>query len=199
MTNPNNGPDNTGAGAGAGDQGGDGKGEPKFTPVTYKSQEELDAAFSERATRAANSAKQEALKPLLDAGIGVDEALQAYTEKKAEEDAKKEPSTKEREAREKAERELQVYKDKEARDKLSVEVSKEIKIGDTPIPAALLAGTTKEEMTEHGKAIVEFFGQVTGKQGPRPPQHNPLQGANGEDKVSAGDPLRNFLTTGSFQ
>lgn len=194
------GPENQGdQGKGGSDDKGGSQQQTQFTPVTYKSQEELDAAFSERATRAANTAKQEALKPFQEAGIGVDEAIEAYNAKKAEEDAKKEPSVKEREAREKAERELQAYKDKEVRDKLSIEVSKEIKIGDTPIPASLLAGTTKEEMTEHGKAIVEFFGQLTGKQGPRPPQYNPLQGVNGEDKVAAGDPLRNFLTTGSFQ
>lgn len=197
------GPENQGGDQGQG--GGDGKeqNQNQFQPVTYKSQEELDAAFSERATRAANSAKAEALKALTDAGVSVEDALAAYNDKKAAEDAKKDPNVKEREKHEKTQRELQAYKDKEVRDKLSIEVAKDLKIKvgqqEVPIPAELLAGTTKEEMEAHGKAIFAFFGQLTGQQGPRPPQYNPLQGQNGEDKVQAGDPLRNFLQTGSFQ
>ena len=200
MSGENNGPDN----AGAGDQGqGGGDGKEKFTPVTYKSQEELDAAFAERANRAAASAKAEALKALTDAGVSVEDALKAYNDQKAAEEAKKDPAVKEREAHERTQRELQAYKAKEARDKLSVEVAKDlkIKVGNetVPIPAQLLAGTTKEEMIEHGKAIIEFFGTLGVQNGGRrPPQHNPLQGHNGEDKVAAGDPLRNYLETGSF-
>lgn len=180
---------------GNGGSGDEGKG---FKPVTYSTQAELDAAFAERATRAANSAKAEALKALTDAGVSVEDALEAYNAKKAAEDAKKDPAVKEREKYERTQRELQAYKDKEARDKLAGEVAKALKIGETPIPAELLAGTTKEEMQAHGKALIEFFGAISGQQGPRPPAYNPLQGQNGNDKVIAGDPLRSFLETGSF-
>lgn len=202
MAGEQSGPENQGQGD-QGQGGGDGKQEEqKFQPVTYKSQEELDAAFSERATRAANSAKAEALKAFTDAGVSAEDALAAYNAQKEAEEAKKGPEAKEREKAEKDRAELRRYKDKEVRDKLSVEVAKDLKIKvgqqEVPIPAVLLAGTTKEEMVEHGRAIIEFFGSLTGQQGPRPPNWNPLQGQNGEDKVHAGDPLRNFFETGSF-
>lgn len=202
MSGENNGPDDKNGGQGQG--GGDGKQEQNsgFKPVTYNSQEELDAAFADRATRAAESAKQEALKALTDAGVSVDDALAAYNAQKAAEDAKKDPAVKERERAERVERELQAYKDKEAQGKLRAEVAKtlKVKIGqtETPIPAELLAGTTKDELEASGKAIIAFIGQLAGQTGPRSPQHNPLQGTNGDDKVKAGDPIRNFLTTGSF-
>ncbi|UOW93075.1 scaffolding protein [Mycobacterium phage NoShow] len=175
-----------------------------FKPVTYNSQEELDAAFADRATRAAESAKQEALKALTDAGVSVEDALAAYNAQKAAEDAKKDPAVKEREAREKAERELAEYKARETQGKLRVEVAKDLKVKigntETPIPAELLAGTTKEEMQEHGKSLIAFIGQLAGQAqaGPRSPGYNPLQGQNGNDKVAAGDPLRNYFQTGSF-
>jgi hypothetical protein len=177
-------------------QGGDDKG---FKPVTFSTQEELDAAFADRATRAANSAKAEALKVFQEAGASPEEALEAWTKVKAEEDAKKDPAVKEREAREKAERELQAYKNREARALLSKEVAKDLKVGDTPVPAELLAGSTKEEMEEHGKNLVAFIQQVTGQSGPRAPGYNPQQGYSNQDQVAAGDPIRNMLYTGQFQ
>ncbi|AZS06572.1 scaffolding protein [Mycobacterium phage JacoRen57] len=193
--------DNNTSGQDSENQGGDGN-NSNFTPVTFKTQAELDAAFAERATRAANSAKQEALKPLQEAGIGVDEALQAYQKVKAEEDAKKDPATKERERNAQLERELQEYKNKEARAQLSAEIAKDLKVKvgqqEVPLPAELLAGSTKEEIEAHGKAILEFVGSIVGQAGPRPPAYNPLQGQNGQDKIQAGDPLRNFFSTGSF-
>lgn len=199
MADDNKTPDNGGQGGGDGKQQENNSG---FKPVTYNSQEELDAAFGERATRAKDAGKQEALKALTDAGVSVEDALAAYSAQKAAEDAKKDPAVKEREARERAERELAGYKAKEARDKLSVEVAKtlKVKVGntETPIPASLLAGTTKDELEASGKAIIEFIGQLAGQVGPRAPKPNPLQGNNGEDKITAGDPLRNFFQTGSF-
>lgn len=181
-------------------QGGDGKQEEqKFQPVTYKSQEELDAAFSDRATRAAESAKKEALKSFEDAGATPDQALEAWKAWKAEEDKKKSPEALEREKRETAERELQTYKNKEARDKLSKEVSQNLKVGDHPLPAELLAGSTKEEMEAHGKSIIAFIEQLAGKSGPRSPEYNSAQGYSQQDKVNSGDPLRNLFMTGSFQ
>ena len=124
---------NEGGGAGNGD-GGAGNGN-QFQPVTFKTQEEMDAAFSDRATRAANSAKAEALKPFQDLDVDANTALEGYKAWKAAEDAKKDPAVREREAHEQTQRELEAYKNKEARSKLAGEVSKEIKIGETPIPA----------------------------------------------------------------
>lgn len=207
MSGENNGPDDKskdgGQGGGDGKQGGDQSQQNQgFKPITYNSQEELDAAFADRATRAAESAKQEALKVFTDAGVSAEDALAAYNAQKEAEEAKKGPEAKERERAERDRAELKAYKDKEARDKLSVEVAKnlKVKIGqtETPIPASLLAGSTKEELEASGKAIIEFIGQLAGQQGPRQPQHNPLQGTNGEDKLQAGDPLRNYFATGSF-
>ena len=173
-----------------------------FKPITYKTQEELDAAFSERANRAAQTAKQEALKALTDAGVSVEDALAAYNAQKTAEDAKKDPAVKERERAERVERELAEYKAREARGKLSAEVAKtlKVKVGntETPLPAELLSGNTKDELVEHGKALINFITGIVGQVGPRSPQHNPLQGQNGEDRVAAGDPLRNYFQTGSF-
>lgn len=193
---------NKGGGDDGGNKGGD-DGKNSFKPVTFNSQEEYDAAMGERATRAANSAKAEALKAFQEAGASPDEALEAWKAHKAAEDAKKDPAVKGREKHDRTQRELQAYKDKEARDKLSIEVAKglKLKVGEVehPIPAELLNGSTKEEMQASGKAIMEFFntlGVTPG--GRRAPGYNPLQGQNGDDKITAGDPLRNFLQTGSF-
>lgn len=191
-----NGPDNTGDGT----DGGKGDGKDKdFKPVTFNTQEELNAEFAARAARAAESAKAEALKPLADAGIPLEDALTAWTEKKAAEDAKKEPATLEREAHAETQRKLAAYQAKEARGTLSKEVAKDLKIGDHPIPAELLAGTTKEEMTAHGQALIAFINQLAGQSGPRPPGYNPDQGHNQQDAVASGDPIRNYFMTGQLQ
>lgn len=197
MADSPNDPQNQNPGNNGGEGGGNGG--DGFKPVTYSTQAEMDAAFADRAKRAADSAKAEALKVFTDAGVSAEDALEAYNAQKAEEEAKKGPEAKERERAEHDRAELRSYKAKEARDKLAKEVSKDLKFGDTPIPAELLAGTTKEEITAHGAALLAFIEQLAGQQGPRAPQHNPLQGHNGQDKVNAGDPLRNFFTTGSFQ
>jgi hypothetical protein len=197
MSGENNGPDNTGAGgndpSGA-TGGGDNNG---FKPVTYNSQEEMDAAFAERATRAANSAKAEALKGLPD-GVDLATAVSGYAEWKKAEDAKKDPAVLEREKHSETQRELQRYRDKEARDTLSREVAKDLKVGENPIPAELLAGTTKEEMEAHGKALIAFIEMLAGN-GPRPPAYNPNQGHSQQDQVTSGDPIRNLFMTGQFQ
>ena len=189
---PEGGAQQTGEGAKTGDDG------KEFQPVTYKTQEELDAAFSERATRAANSARAEALK-FLPEGVKPEDLVNGYQEWRKAEDAKKDPAVLEREKHAETQRQLQAYREKEAREALSKEVAKELKIGDTPIPAELLAGTTKEAMQAHGAALISFIEQLAGKPGPRPPAHNPNQGYNHQDTVAAGDPIRNFFTTGSFQ
>lgn len=199
----NDGNTDSGQGQGAGGEGGGAGNQQQqndagFKPVTFSTQAEMDAAFSERATRAANSAKAEALKPFQDLGVDPAAALEAYKAHKAAEDAKKDPAVREREAHEATQRELQEYKNKEVRNKLSVEVAKDLKIGETPIPAELLAGSTKDEMTAHGNAIIAFFQTLTGQTGPRPPAFNPLQGTSGEQKLQAGDPLRNYFETGQF-
>ena len=199
----NDGNTNGGQGQGAGGEGGGAGGGQQqqtneFKPVTFKTQDEMDAAFADRATRAATSAKAEVLKPFQELGVEPGAALEAYKAWKAAEDAKKDPAVLEREKNEQLNRELQEYKNKEARGKLAAEISKEIKIGDTPIPAELLAGSTKDEMVAHGNAIVAFFQALAGQTGPRAPQYNPLQGTSGEQKVAAGDPLRNYFETGTF-
>lgn len=199
MADTPNDPQNQDPGKNGGEGGGNGGGGEQFKPVTYSTQAEMDAAFADRAKRAADSAKAEALKVFTDAGVSAEDALEAYNAKIAEEEAKKGPEAKERERAERDRAELRAYKAKEARDKIAVEVAKDLKYGDTPIPAELLAGTTKDEITAHGAALLAFINQLAGQQGPRAPQHNPLQGQNGNDKISAGDPLRNFFDTGSFQ
>jgi hypothetical protein len=186
----NQGPD-LGSG-GDGGNGGDGK--QGFQPVTYKSQEELDAAFAERANRAAENARREALKGLPE-GVKLTDLVDLHNQRVEEENKKKDPATKEREAREKAERELAAYKNKEVRAGLATQVAKDLKIGDTPIPASLLAGDTEDELKAHGAALIEFFESVTG---PRPPRHNPHQGRNGDDSGPKEDPIRAYMATGQF-
>lgn len=186
---------NGGEGAPGGEQGKDGKNE--FKPVTYNTQEELNAAFAERSTRAADTARKEALKAFEEAGATPDQAIEAWKAHKAAEDAKKDPAVREREARENVERELAEYKAKEARTALAGEVAKELKIGDTPIPANLLAGANKEEMVAHGQALIAFIEQLS-EGYVRAPQYNPNQGYGGEQKVTSGDPLRNYVNTGQF-
>jgi hypothetical protein len=166
---------------------------PEFKPVTYSTQAELDAAFAERAARAASSA----VKPIEDLGIGVNDALQIIKDHQAAEEAKKDPATKEREARQRAEQELAEYKSREARANLAAEIARTLKVGDTPLPAELLTGNTREEMISSGQALVNFIGGlVSGVK--RPPGHNPLQGNNDNGKTATGDPLRNYFSTGSF-
>ena len=180
-----------------GDKGGEGDAGKKddFQPITYKTQEELDAAFGERATRAANAARTEALKAFTDAGVSVEDAIAAAAAQKAAEDAKKSPATLEREKREAAERELEKYKSKEARAALATEVAKTVTVGDQPLPASLLAGDTKEEMEAFAKSLVDFINSVAGPRGPR---HNPDQGHSQNDQASSGDPVRNWMSTGVF-
>lgn len=186
---------NSGQGGAGGDggQGGD-EGKQGFQPVTYKTQEELDAAFAERASRAAENAKKEALKGLPE-GVKLSDLVDLHNQRVEEENKKKDPATKEREAREKAERELAKYRSKEVRAQLASQVAKGLKVGDTPIPAALLAGDTEDELKAHGAALIEFFNSVTG---PRPPRHNPDQGRNGDDNAPSEDPIRSFMATGQF-
>ena len=198
--NNNDGADGAkGQGADGGKDGGKPpEGDNGFKPVTYSTQEELNAAFADRATRAAESAKAEALKPLVEAGVPLEDALAAWTEKKAAEDAKKDPAVREREAHEQTQRELAAYKAKEARGTLSKEVAKDLKVGEHPIPAELLAGTTKEEMVAHGQALIAFIEGLAGN-GVKPPAYNPNQGHNQQDQVNSGDPIRNLFMTGQFQ
>lgn len=186
-------------GAGNGDENNKQEQQNQFQPVTYKTQEELDAAFKDRVERAESSAKTEALKAFTDAGATPEQALEAWTKWKAEEDKKKGPEAVEREKRQEAERELAQYKNKELLEARRKEAAKDpaLKINDqVSLPAELLSGNTKEEMVENGKAIIAFF---TGAQIPRAPGYNPGQGHSGDDKVNSGDPLRNFMQTGSFQ
>lgn len=194
---------NEGTGAqGQGANGGQGGGKPPegtgFKPVTYNTQEELNAAFADRATRAAEAAKAEALKGLPE-GVDLSGVLEGYTAWKTAEDAKKDPAVREREAHEATQRELAAYKAKEARGLLSKEVAKDLKIGEHPIPAELLAGTTKEEMQASGQAIIAFIEGLVGKNGVKPPAYNPGQGHSNQDQVHSGDPIRNLFMTGQFQ
>lgn len=183
---------NTGEG-GKGDDGG--KAPEGFKPVTYKTREEMDAAFSERATRAANSAKAEALKMFTEAGVDPAEAVRLAQQAKDEEEAKKSPAKKAQERAETAEAELAKFRAKEARGTLAAEVAKTVKFGETPLPASLLAGDTKEEIESHAKALVEFFNSVGGPRGPR---YNPDQGHNGNDETASADPIRTYMASGSF-
>lgn len=173
--------------------------ENSFTPVTFKTQDEFDAAFKDRVERAEASAKADALKVLTDAGATPEQALEAWKTAKAEEDKKKGPEAVEREKRQEAERELAQYKNRELLEARRKDAAKDpaLKINDqVSFPAELLAGDTKEAMIEHGKAIIAFF---TGASIPRAPGYNPGQGHSGNDKVTSGDPLRNYMQTGSFQ
>ena len=182
-------------GQGGSGDGGDGKKPDEgFKPVTYSSQEELDAAFSERANRAAENARKEALKGLPE-GVKLSDLVALHNQRVEEENKKKSPEALEREAREKAERELERYKNKEARAAAAATVAKDLKIGDTPIPASLLAGDTEDEMKAHGAALIEFFNSVTG---PRRPGYNPDQGRSNEDRAASEDPIRTYMATGQF-
>lgn len=180
---------------GSGDSGNDGKQEDKgFQPITYKTQEELDAAFSERANRAAENARKEALKGLPD-GVKLDDLVALHQQKIEEENKKKDPATLEREKHAETQRELERYRTKEARAAAAATVAKDLKIGDTPIPASLLAGDTEDEMKAHGAALIEFFNSVTG---PRRPGYNPDQGRSNEDRAASEDPIRTYMATGQF-
>lgn len=171
-----------------------------FKPVTYKTQDELNAAFADRATRAAEAAKAETLKPFLEKGVDPDKAIEVYETWKAEEDKKKSPEALANEKYQEVQRKLQAYEEKEARSKLSAEVAKDLKIGETPIPAELLAGSTKEELMAHGQALVAFISAVVGgKLGPRAPGYNPDQGHGSDGELQTGDPIRNLFMTGQFQ
>ena len=171
-----------------------------FKPVTYKTQAELDAAFSERANRAAATARAEALKGLPD-GVDLATALQGYTEWKKAEDAKKDPAVLANEKAQEIQRELDAYKAKEQVAKLRTEVSKDdsLKIADgIQLPPELLAGSTKEEMLAHGKAILDFFSALAGS-APRAPGYNPFQGHTEQQQQRSADPIRSYFETGSFQ
>lgn len=199
MTQPNEGTPPAGdEGKGEGNEGAPPKYEG-FKPVTYSTQQELDAAFAERANRAAETAKKEALK-FLPEGTNPDDVVKGYTEWKAEQDKKKGPDALAREAHEKDKRELEQYKAKEAQALLAQKVSQDpdLKVGDTAIPASLLRGTTEEEMKAFGKELINFFSSVSGN-GVRSPAYNPLQGQGGTPPPQAGDPIRNYLATGTFQ
>lgn len=172
-----------------------------FKPVTYQTQAELDAAFSERANRAAAAARAEALKGLPD-GVDLATALQGYTEWKKAEDAKKDPAVLANEKAQEIQRELDAYKAKEQVAKLRTEVSKDdsLKIADgVNLPPELLAGSTKEEMLAHGKAILDFFSTLAAGSAPRAPGYNPFQGHTEQQQQRSADPIRSFFETGSFQ
>lgn len=193
----NSGSGTSGTGSTKSEDGDAGKGGGnEFKPVTYSTQEELDAAFADRATRAAESAKKEALKGLPE-GVALDDAVARYNEWKIAEDAKKGPEAIAREEAQAAQRELARYKNKEAQELLANEVAKTLKIGETPIPASLLRGSTKEEMTAFGQQLISFFGQVQGS-GVRSPMYNPLQGSGEGGQQPAVDPLRAYFETGQF-
>lgn len=183
---------------GGGNEGGDGKagegaGGEGFKPVTYSTQEELNAAFADRASRAAAQAKAEALKGLPE-GVSLEDVLAGFTAHKTAEDAKKDEVTREREAREAAERKLA---ERDAADALRVkagEIAKEIKIGDTPVPAELLRGSNEDELKAHGEALKAFIEPLIGPRGPR---HNPDQGGGkGGDGAPGGDWLRDTFFGG---
>ena len=201
MTVTDGGTVTTGTGAGDGDKSEDGKGGGDgFKPITYNTQAELDAAFSERANRAAATARAEALKGLPD-GVDLATALQGYTEWKKAEDAKKDPAVLANERAAEIQRELDAYKAKEQLAALRTEVAKDdsLKIADgVNLPANLLAGSTKEEMLAHGKQILEFFSTLANSV-PRAPGHNPFQGHSEQQQQRSADPIRGLFETGSFQ
>ena len=199
MTVTDGGTTTTGAGEGAGDKN-EGGGNDDFKPVTYSTQAELDAAFSERANRAAAAAKAEALKGLPD-GVDLPTALNGYMEWKKAEDAKKDPAVLAAEKTAEVQRELDAYKAKEQLANLRNEVAKDdsLKIAEgVSLPPTLLAGSTKEEMLAHGKAILEFFSALAGS-APRAPGYNPFQGHTEQQQQKSADPIRSFFETGSFQ
>lgn len=185
---------NEGQGGEGDGKGGAGKAPEGFTPVTYSSQAELDAAFATRA----DQARRAALKDLPE-GVSLEDVLKGYNSAKEAEDAKKDEVTRERDARLAAEAKAKRYEDQQARDKLAGEVAGNVKIGDKAIPASLLRGTTKEELeasAQEIKSFVESLGPA-----PRAPGYNPFQGggsAAGAGEGSKEDPLRTYLATGSF-
>ncbi|WKV22179.1 head scaffolding protein [Mycobacteroides phage 8UZL] len=185
------GPD-AGAGNGGGGEGNGGGGEG-FKPVTFSTQEEMNAAFADRAQRAAAQAKQEALKGLPE-GVSLDDVLAGFNAYKQAEDAKKDEVTKEREAREAAERKLQAIEQAQQLRTKAGEIAKEFKVGDTPIPAELLRGGNEDELKAHAEAIKAFIEPLVGPRGPR---HNPDQGNNGGGKEPAGDWLRDTFFGGA--
>lgn len=179
-----NGPEGTGAG-----EGGKTEGNKPFTPVTYNSQEELNAAFADRSTRAAESARKEALKGLPE-GMTLEQVVEAAGKFQQAENEKKDEVTRERERAEAAEAQIQAYKRAEARAALAKDVAKEIKYGDVPVPAELLQGNTEDELKASGAAILAFL-ETLGN-GPRPPAHNKDQGAGGSG-TDAGGPTGDWL------
>ena len=190
----NNGGGNAGGEGAQGGAGNDNGGGDGFKPVTYSTQEELNAAFADRAARAATQAKADALKGLPE-GVSLDDVLAGYSAHQKAEDAKKDEVTREREAREAAERKLA---ERDAADALRTkagEIAKEIKVGDTPLPAELLRGGNEDELKAHGEAIKTFIETLTGPRGPR---HNPDQGGGkgGNENGPAGDWLRDTFFGG---
>lgn len=169
-----------------------------FKPVTYSTQEELNSAFAERAQRAAEAARQEALKGLPQ-GVDVTAVVRGYQEWKKAEDAKKDPAVLAAERVAEVQRELDAYKSKEQLGALRAEVAKDesLKFEGTPIPAELLSGSNKEEMLAHGKALIAFIEQLANT-AVRPPSYNPLQGTSGTQPPPAVDPIRGYLATGQF-
>ena len=185
-------------GTGGTEQGGGKTTDDGFKPVTYNTQDELNAAFADRATRAAEAARTEALKSL-PSGVDMEAVVKGYTDWKAAEDAKKDPAVLAAEKTAEVQRELDAYKAKDQLAALRTEVAKDesLKFQDTPIPAELLAGSNKEEMLAHGKALIAFI-EVLANAGVRTPQYNPLQGTSGTQQAPAVDPIRGYLATGQF-
>lgn len=187
------GPDNGGEGQGA---GGDKGGDKGFTPVTYNSQEELNAAFADRASRA----KNEVLK-VLPEGKTLEDVLSVYTAAQKAENDKKDELTKERERADAAEKKAQTYEQQQAREKLAGEVAANVKVGDKAIPPSLLRGNTKEELEASANEIKAFCETLV--PAPRAPGYNPFQGGgsavDGNQQVQKVDPLRSYFETGAFQ
>jgi hypothetical protein len=179
------------------DQGAGDKQEDKgFQPVTYKSQEELDAAFANRADRA----RREALKGLPE-GKTLEDVLKTYNEAAAAEDAKKDELTREREARQAAEAKAQTYEQQQARAQLAGEVAANVKVADQPIPASLLRGNTKEELEASAAELKTYCEALLQIPQRRAPDYNPFQGGGqqgGGDQSPKLDPIRSYFETGSF-
>lgn len=170
-----------------------GKKDEGFKPVTFSTQEELNAAFASRSQRAAEVAKREALKGLPE-GVSLDDVLAGFKANQEAEDAKKDAVTKEREAREAAERKLQAIEAQQQLRTKAGDIAKEIKIGDTALPAELLRGSNEAELQAHGEALKAFIETLIGPKGPR---HNPDQGNNGTGKDAKGDWLRDTFFGGA--
>jgi hypothetical protein len=168
------------------------EGDKDFKPFTVQSQEQLNGMFADRADRA----RREALKgiPEGDTLKGVLEKARKYQDAENE---KKDAVTKEREAREAAERRIQAYEQREERNRLAEEVASKLKFGDTSIPAELLQGDTREELQNSGAKLLAFLETVSA---PRAPRHNPDQGGGrgGGENANGADPIRDWLSTGQF-